>query len=163
MPANGSTATIEASAGPPGSSAARAGLRGVSGPDRYLSALFDHVFAFLIAFVIATLFGDDRRNVWAGVSAVSAYVLYFLLGEGMFSSTPGKAMFGLRVVTLQGQACGLIRAMTRTLTRFIEVNPILLGGLPAAALIVFTPRRQRLGDLIARTVVVRKNDLDEDG
>lgn len=135
-------------------------IRGASGPDRYLSALFDQVFAFLLAFAVAAAGGDDRRSAWTGVAAVSVFVLYFLLSEGLFASTLGKVMFGLRVVDLRGRPCGFSRAFVRTLARFVEANPILLGGLPAAAMIVLTRRHQRLGDLVAGTVVARRAELD---
>lgn len=137
------------------------GARGTSGPDRYLSALFDHVFAFLLAAVVPAVVAGDRRDIWAGAAAIAAYILYFLLGEGIFATTPGKAMFGLRVVTLDGRRCGFAKATVRTLTRLVEFNPILLGGLPAASLIILTPRHQRLGDLMAGTVVARTSALDD--
>jgi uncharacterized RDD family membrane protein YckC len=40
----------------------------------------------------------------------------------------------------------------------VEVNPILLGGLPAAAVVALSPTRQRLGDLVAGTYVLTAAD-----
>ena len=36
----------------------------------------------------------------------------------------------------------------------IEVNPLLLGGLPAGLVVIATERKQRIGDLLAGTLVV---------
>jgi hypothetical protein len=51
--------------------------------------------------------------------------------------------------------------MLRTLLRVIEVNPILLGALPAGIMLLVTKRRQRLGDLLAGTVVISNKILPE--
>jgi uncharacterized RDD family membrane protein YckC len=45
--------------------------------------------------------------------------------------------------------------------RLIEVNPFLVGGLPAGLVLLLTRRRQRLGDLLAGTYVVRLRDLKQ--
>jgi len=91
-----------------------------------------------------------------GVVAVFIYLGYFGLQDGAWSTTIGKRLFGLRIARLDGTACGWRAALLRTVTRLIEVNPILLGGLPAGLMIAFSKRRQRLGDWIAGTVVVRR-------
>jgi uncharacterized RDD family membrane protein YckC len=46
----------------------------------------------------------------------------------------------------------------RTLARLVEVNPLLLGALPAGIAILSSSRRQRIGDWLANTVVVRRDD-----
>jgi uncharacterized RDD family membrane protein YckC len=38
--------------------------------------------------------------------------------------------------------------------RIIEVNPLLLGGIPAGIVVISTSRKQRIGDLLAGTIVV---------
>jgi uncharacterized RDD family membrane protein YckC len=43
----------------------------------------------------------------------------------------------------------------------LEVNPLLLGGLPAGLVIISTKRKQRIGDLLAGTLVV-PNEIDWD-
>jgi uncharacterized RDD family membrane protein YckC len=68
----------------------------------------------------------------------------------------GKWLAGLTVKTLDGDRIDWRQAAIRTLLRIVEVNPFILGGLPAAICILATERRQRLGDLVAKTVVVRR-------
>ena len=66
-----------------------------------------------------------------------------------------KRLFGLRISLLSGERCGWARAAIRTILRVFEVNPSLLGGLPAALGGSFTKRHQRVGDLLGGTVVAR--------
>jgi uncharacterized RDD family membrane protein YckC len=40
------------------------------------------------------------------------------------------------------------------LLRILEVNPLLIGALPASIAILSSKRRQRIGDMLAGTVVV---------
>nr|QQZ49185.1 hypothetical protein JKL49_18910 [Phenylobacterium glaciei] len=65
------------------------------------------------------------------------------------------------MVDAQGQRPAIWRVIVRTLTRLIEANPFLLGGIPAGLIANFTKRRQRLGDLLAGTYVVPVKDLAE--
>jgi uncharacterized RDD family membrane protein YckC len=44
--------------------------------------------------------------------------------------------------------------LIRSGLRIFEVNPLLLGGLPAGLVIIASQRKQRIGDLLAGTVVV---------
>ena len=91
----------------------------------------------------------------------SAHLAYFFVFEALWSRTPGKYLFGLRVCQVDGSRCTLRSAMLRTLLRVIEVNPILLGALPAGIMLLVTKRRQRLGDLLAGTVVISNKILPE--
>jgi uncharacterized RDD family membrane protein YckC len=72
----------------------------------------------------------------------------------LFSRTLGKFCMGLIVVQYDGRRCTWRQAIIRTLFRFVEVNPLLLGALPAAISIIGSRHRQRFGDKVARTIVV---------
>ncbi|MCA9131453.1 MAG: RDD family protein, partial [Planctomycetales bacterium] len=69
-------------------------------------------------------------------------------------TTPGKYFAGLTIRDFDGGRCSFRQTIVRTLFRVIEVNPILLGGIPAAASILWSRDKQRFGDKVARTVVV---------
>jgi uncharacterized RDD family membrane protein YckC len=88
------------------------------------------------------------------------YLGYFFVQEWIWSTTLGKLLFGLRIVHLDGRPAGLWAAGWRTLLRLFEVNPFLLGYLPGGLAIVRSKRRQRVGDMIAETVVVRRSALE---
>lgn len=93
------------------------------------------------------------------------FILYFLVDwgyaivlEGLWSGqTVGKRLFGLRVIQESGVRVGWLQAFLRNLARPVDRLPIfyLVGGLSA----LFTPSQQRLGDLLAGTVVVRERRL----
>ena len=50
-------------------------------------------------------------------------------------------------------SCRAWQIAVRTGLRLFEVNPLLLGALPAGVAILASSRRQRLGDWLAGTVV----------
>jgi uncharacterized RDD family membrane protein YckC len=78
---------------------------------------------------------------------------YFFILEARFSSTIGKRLLGLLVVDSAGQPITLRAALLRNLLRFIDALPCfyLLGGV----IMFLMPQRQRIGDLVAQTLVVR--------
>lgn len=82
----------------------------------------------------------------------AAYVGYCLAWELATRTTPGKAATGARVVGTDGLASTAAQIVSRNLLRFIELEPT-LHVWPLALLMVLTRKRQRLGDLWARTVV----------
>ncbi len=91
-----------------------------------------------------------------GLAVLAVWAGYYFLSEGLLGATPGKLLTGMVIITLEGDRIGWRQAGIRTLLRTIEVNPFILGGIPAAICILFSPRRQRLGDMLARTIVVRR-------
>ncbi|HEV2769066.1 MAG TPA: RDD family protein [Solirubrobacteraceae bacterium] len=81
---------------------------------------------------------------------------YHFVGEATRGQTPGKQLAGVRVVGLDGGPAGPGAIAIRTLLRIVDSLPVLyLLGL----VVVFATgqRRQRIGDLAARTRVVRAN------
>jgi uncharacterized RDD family membrane protein YckC len=77
-----------------------------------------------------------------------AYYIYF---ESTSGQTPGKKVLGLRVVNLEGGPITRKQAVYREMIRWY------LDGLflfPAFIAIYSTPKRQRVGDLLAKTMVV---------
>jgi hypothetical protein len=71
--------------------------------------------------------------------------------------TPGKRALGLRVVRVDGAPVGPVESLARNLLRVVEVP---LGYAPGVLAIALGPRRQRLGDLVAGTLVVRERRVD---
>ena len=83
--------------------------------------------------------------------SVFYYVYYAFLETVWSGQTPGKRALGLRVVRADGGAIGAADSLLRNLVRFLDVGLFGIG-----AVVIFATRRsQRLGDLAARTVVVR--------
>jgi uncharacterized RDD family membrane protein YckC len=78
---------------------------------------------------------------------------YFTLFEAFWhGQTPGKRLLHLRVIQQSGRPIGLFESMGRNLIRIIDMVP---GFYLIGALCIFTTRRQqRLGDMVAGTLVV---------
>ncbi|HSJ35287.1 MAG TPA: RDD family protein [Acidimicrobiia bacterium] len=84
------------------------------------------------------------------VIVIGYYVIFEALNGGR---TPGKAAMGIRVATVDGTALGLGAVTLRTLMRLVDFLP---GFYAAGAIaIAVTARNQRLGDIVANTIVIR--------
>lgn len=92
--------------------------------------------------------------VWLGL-----VVLYFPLAEGLTGYSLGKIVTRTKVVTIHGKLPGVWKASIRSLLRLVEVNPFLVGGIPAGIAVACSKRRQRLGDMAAGTFVLTISDL----
>ncbi len=98
----------------------------------------------------------------AGPALAITYVLVFLVQWGYFvffewrwhGQTPGKRAMSLRVLQETGVRLTFQHSLVRNLVRMLDSLPIqpLVGAVAALA----SRRRQRLGDLVAGTVVVRE-------
>jgi uncharacterized RDD family membrane protein YckC len=81
------------------------------------------------------------------------WFLYFFILEGFFGTTPGKAASYLRVIKKEGGRITWWQAALRSLLSVFECN--LIG----AVVIWSTRLKQRLGDLLAGTLVVQKEKV----
>ena len=106
---------------------------------------------------------------WAKAMIGGVFGLYAAVLESWTGTTAGKRWTGLAVSEPQGQPCRVTVIIVRNLARLVEFHfP------PLVLLVAFTPSRQRLGDLLAGSVVVEiadrgalaeagGDDQDEDG
>ncbi|HEB88713.1 MAG TPA: RDD family protein [Deltaproteobacteria bacterium] len=82
---------------------------------------------------------------------------YFVVFETFFRGrTPGKRWAGLRVVSVKGGVIRWPQSLLRNLLRLVDSLPT--GYLVGVVAIVISPRGQRLGDLVAGTVVIRERE-----
>jgi uncharacterized RDD family membrane protein YckC len=80
---------------------------------------------------------------------------YFIAFETLWRGrTLGKAALGLRVVTREGAPVRFRHAAIRALLGLVDF--LVLGGFLAVVFILFTRDNQRLGDLVAGTLVLRE-------
>ncbi len=147
----------------------------VAGPARRLLAyLLDLLICYaalaVIAFVVlvavaglAAVSGATENLAGAGMGLVLLLLfaiqwLYFTIFEALRGRTPGKAAFGCRVVTTMGRPIGARAAALRNVLRAADSLPLAYsaGLLSVAGLVSMsvTRRFQRLGDLVAGTMVV---------
>ncbi len=120
---------------------------------RLIAVFIDHLIAFALMMLVVA-FVPENLPLLKGFFFIFIYLAYFVVLEALWSRTPGKFFQGLVVRKLDGKSCDWTGALIRGTLRLVEVNPILLGGLPAGLVIIASERKQRLGDLLAGTVVV---------
>ena len=118
-------------------------------------AFFADQFIVVGLMILAAALVPAEYAIARWVLFVGVYVVYFLVLEAVWSRTPGKFFQGLVIRKLDGSPCGWKAALIRFACRLVEINPLLFGGLPAGIAILATERRQRVGDILAGTVVVR--------
>jgi uncharacterized RDD family membrane protein YckC len=120
---------------------------------RLIAVFIDHLVAFALM-MLAVAFVPESLPVVKGVFFFVIYLAYFVVLEALWSRTLGKFFQGLVVRKLDGSPCDWTAALIRSGLRIFEVNPLLLGGLPAGLVIIASQRKQRIGDLLAGTLVV---------
>lgn len=128
-------------------------LTGVATKRRFFAMVVDNPLAMLVSVLPASRLPEEMGHArW--VVVVGTYLAYYLIQEGAWSTTLGKRLVGLRVARLDGSDCGWAAAALRTVTRVDEVNPLVLGVLPGGLAAALSKRHQRIGDMLARCVVV---------
>lgn len=110
------------------------------------------------------LTGSEWLSSLGGTAAILLLFLlqwgYFFIAEGFFGGrTLGKKWIGLRVIGQSGVPITLQAAALRNLLRIVDFQPA-FSSIVGLGLIVFHPRSQRLGDIVAGTVVVRDRGDD---
>ena len=108
-----------------------------------------------------TLFGTNSDGSMSTYQTVSqtltylvAFLLYFTLLEGYLGQTVGKMLLGIKVIREDnGEVPGLGTAALRTVMRIVDG---LFGYLVGFIAVMASDKRQRLGDMAAHTLVVRK-------
>lgn len=140
----------------------------------FLLDLLFRVVAFVVLLIAASFAGAA-----IGVSGFALLMILYFIMEWFYGAlfetfmngqTPGKRLLGLRVLTANGQPINGMQAVLRNLLRGVDLFPLMsLGvlGLPSGAygpptfllgLVVMSMngRYQRIGDLVAGTMVVRE-------
>ena len=130
---------------------------------RFMAALADGILQYgTIIAASALLFGTDGfgagENVASAIFAVVFFVVLFVYDvafEVLASGrTLGKRWNGLRVVRVGGQPIGFVSSVIRNLLRLVDILPgFYLVGMTS---VLVTHKNQRLGDIVAGTVVVRE-------
>lgn len=130
---------------------------------RVLATIVDGVVLAVIIGVMALLFGStsveggQASASLGGLPALFSFVLafgYYILMEGYLGQTLGKMLFGIKVVREDtGGIPGVKAASIRTVLRLVDG---LLSYLVAFVTVLASQKNQRLGDMAAHTLVVRK-------
>ncbi|MFQ3633366.1 RDD family protein [Roseiflexus sp.] len=80
---------------------------------------------------------------------------YYIVFEWLYGATPGKLLLGMHVVKMDGGQCDIKAAVARAL--FLNIDTMLFGLL--AYLSMRPPLYRRIGDRVAGTIVVNRNEV----
>ena len=86
-----------------------------------------------------------------GVTWFFSLVCYFTLFSWVAGATPGKMLFGLKVIGWYGETPGLLRSLVRSLCYVVDAAVFGLGFL----MVFVTSNRQALHDKVIETLVIR--------
>ena len=140
----------------------------LAGPARRLLAyVLDLLLCYGIVFILGILiivafFGSATRGelgsgakAGSGILLVALFAaqwLWFVVWEATRGQSPGKRIAGIRVLADNGRPIGWRAAALRNLLRAADALPT--GDLVGLVSMSLTSRFQRLGDLVAGTIVV---------
>ncbi len=145
---------------------------------RFLALVIDGIILFLVYYFFAKIFNityvggcnssfkigsvttSIKGKVFHGLCGLSAFLYfvisfgYFIVLEWKFGGTLGKFATNIRVVKVDGENIDLKSSFIRNIMRIIDFLPVfyLLGAIS----VWVTKKKQRIGDILAKTVVVSK-------
>ncbi len=142
---------------------------------RFVAVLLDYLLQGFVAIVlvlviILVLSGtgvertlDKVTGKWAIAFLIAIPFLYqwgyFTLFEAFWrGQTPGKRMMRIRVIQQTGRPISLMESMGRNLLRMVDMLPT--AYIIGVICMFVTLRQQRLGDLVAGTLVVHERELE---
>jgi uncharacterized RDD family membrane protein YckC len=120
-----------------------------------------NVLAYLFAMLVSAFGG--RSTLWiAAMMTLGSFALYngyFILLEWLMNGqTPGKRMLHIRVIKQGGYSLRFFDTLLRNLLRVVDFLPLFYGvGLTS---LVLTRDSQRVGDLVAGTLVVYQEPVE---
>jgi uncharacterized RDD family membrane protein YckC len=123
---------------------------------RFISFLIDTIVLGVLIGVVGSILGFSvvsRTAGWGfGLLSFIIFLAYFTYLEGSKGQTIGKMATKIKVVGEDGEMINMNQAFTRNILRVIDG---LLAYLIGAILIWRSDKKQRLGDRIAKTVVIK--------
>ncbi len=139
---------------------------------RFIAILIDYLIWAAVGILLTViaaivlpglaLFGRISVNWAAGIYILSLFLIqwgYFTLFESLDNGrTPGKHVAKIRVIHRSGRAISFVESLARNLVRVVDFLPSLYAvGLIS---IFLTRQNQRLGDMVAGTLVVRDRPIE---
>lgn len=128
--------------------------------DRVLGRIIDNVvlfsyFIILLVFIgfsnFARFFGD---NFWLIILLLLPYVFYDIVCETLLNGqSAGKRIMKIKVISLNGAQPSFSQYLIRWLFRFADF--LLSSSLLAFIMVAASEKKQRLGDLVAGTALVK--------
>jgi len=125
---------------------------------RIFATLIDYIVVLTFFFLYIIKFGEPNENGSYTIYGLQNLIplgfwfIYLIVFESIFEASIGHYILGLKVIKCDGGRIDLIDSILRHIIDPIDFLPI---GIPAIICIENTPLHQRLGDLCAKTIVVK--------
>ena len=123
---------------------------------RAVSILIDFVISWIVGILIISIELNFSQNsiipLLGGLSWIVFFLVYYVYMEGSRGQTIGKMLTRIKVVNEDGGKINMKQALIRNVLRFIDAIAFYLVG---AILIWRSDKKQRLGDSVAKTIVVK--------
>jgi uncharacterized RDD family membrane protein YckC len=125
---------------------------------RFYANLFDYFILFILYGIYIFTMGDQDESGTYRVTGLKAlvlpllWILYFPVCESIQGQTIGKKAFNLHIVDFQGEKPTIVHAFLR---RMLDLFEMMCFGVAALLAINYSPKNQRIGDMIAGTTVIR--------
>ena len=120
-------------------------------PIRFVAILIDTIIIAIIAGILSIPF----QGQLSGAVSLLIFLLYFIVLEGAYGQTVGKMAVKIKVVKEDGSKIDYADAVVRNVLRLIDLIPYFIPYLLGAILIWTSDMKQRLGDRVAHTSVVK--------
>lgn len=132
---------------------------------RIVAGIIDLGVAFVLVLLVGGIFGNDttadapdsaRFGPLDRLLLIALVLGYFWVTETVWAQTLGKRVMRIRVERVDGSKASAGPILIRTLLR--AVDGIFFYAVGLIAILATGPRRQRLGDMAAKTRVVADDD-----
>ena len=144
--------------------------------NRFLACAIDHtlqVLTLVLVFIAGLVLASNISNLESRLESAPKWVyavmilLLFLILSGYFAffewlwsgQTPGKRWLRLRVIREDGRPITFWEASIRNLIRTLDMMPVPFYSIGLISVFV-NSRDQRVGDMVAGTVVVREREAE---
>lgn len=131
---------------------------------RILATVIDYGLYLLVFYAYILFFGHENEEGGQSVEGLLTlplfllWFLYFVVLEAINGATLGYQIFQLKVLTTERSTIGFSHAFKRHLLDCID---ILFYGIPAIIAIKSSDKHQRIGDMLANTIVVDLSDPEQ--
>ncbi|OGG17029.1 hypothetical protein A3D77_03650 [Candidatus Gottesmanbacteria bacterium RIFCSPHIGHO2_02_FULL_39_11] len=115
--------------------------------------LIDQLIVVVPLILIYYLLGHTIEEKSLAITGGLLLILYCSVTERLYGQTVGKKILGIKVMMVDGRPCTITGALIRNFGRILDV--ILGSYILGIICIILTKRKQRIGDLLAHTVVVK--------